>query len=59
VIGKTLGHTEAETTMIYARLGEDPVRKALEDHGRHLMEVIGKAPDGATVIKMDKESNSR
>jgi integrase len=39
LIGKVLGHTQPSTTAIYARLGEDPARKALEEHGERMMEV--------------------
>lgn len=30
VVGKTLGHSRPETTAIYSRLDDDPVRKAME-----------------------------
>jgi hypothetical protein len=30
LIGKTLGHSNVSTSAIYARLNQDPVRKALE-----------------------------
>ncbi len=39
LIGKVLGHTQPSTTSIYARLAEDPARKALEEHGERLLEV--------------------
>jgi len=47
LIGKTLGHSQPSTTAIYARLSEDPVRKALEEHGARLME----AAQGLRVVK--------
>ncbi|TAL16668.1 site-specific integrase [bacterium] len=47
LIGKVLGHTQPSTTAIYARLGEDPARKALEDHGERMME----AAQGLRLIK--------
>lgn len=37
VIGKTLNHTSHASTLVYARLNNDPVRAALEDHGARLM----------------------
>ena len=41
-IKEALRHSEISTTLIYARLGEDPVREAMEDHGRRLMDMTGK-----------------
>ena len=49
VIGKALGHSRASTTQIYARLSEDPVRAALERHGRKLMAVAERKPDAKVV----------
>jgi len=37
VIQKTLNHATPAATMVYARLHQDPVRKALEQHGKTLM----------------------
>ncbi|MCB9875937.1 MAG: tyrosine-type recombinase/integrase [Planctomycetaceae bacterium] len=42
VIGKTLNQTTPATTQVYARLNEDPVRKALERHGAKFQSVIQK-----------------
>ena len=39
LIGKILNHSTPTTTAVYARLAEDPVRAALEEHGRRLLEV--------------------
>ena len=41
-IKEALRHSEISTTLIYARLGDDPVREAMEDHGRRLMEMTGR-----------------
>ena len=54
VIQKALNQTTDHATRVYARMSEDPVRKALEDHGRHLMEVIGNAEKEAEVILIKK-----
>lgn len=42
LIGRVLGHTNASTTQIYARLGDDPARKALAEHGERIAAVAGK-----------------
>jgi integrase len=41
VIGKALNQTTAQTTMVYARLSQDPVREALERHARNLLASAG------------------
>jgi integrase len=43
LIGKVLNHADASTTAIYARFGQDHVKKALESHGRQIMSVANKA----------------
>jgi len=42
LIGRVLNHSNPSTTAIYARLGEDHVRKALEDHGERVMAIVEK-----------------
>ena len=37
LIGRVLNHTNASTTQVYARLGDDPAREALERHGRKMI----------------------
>ncbi|HXN06768.1 MAG TPA: tyrosine-type recombinase/integrase [Nitrospiria bacterium] len=39
LIGKTLGHSQASTTAVYARLNHDPVREALEANSRKMIEI--------------------
>lgn len=41
LIGRVLGHTNASTTQIYARLGDDPARKALNQHAEKITAVAG------------------
>jgi integrase len=41
LIGRVLNHTNASTTQIYARLGDDPARKVLAEHGERLTAVAG------------------
>ncbi|WP_282609388.1 site-specific integrase [Pelagibius sp. Alg239-R121] len=43
VIRHGLRHASLSTTLIYARLGAEPARKALDDHSRKVMEIAGKA----------------
>ncbi|MBF0293008.1 MAG: site-specific integrase [Nitrospinae bacterium] len=44
LVGRVLGHSNASTTQIYARFGQDHVREALEAHGKRIMGVAGKTP---------------
>jgi integrase len=41
LIGRVLNHTNASTTQIYARLADDPARKALEDHAQRIAAIAG------------------
>jgi len=41
VIKEGLRHADLATTLVYARLGDDPAREAFEEHGRRMIEVIG------------------
>lgn len=43
LIGRVLGHTNASTTQIYARLGDDPAKKALAEHGLMITSIAGEA----------------
>lgn len=38
LIGKVLNHADPQTTAIYAHLTKDPIKDALENHGKALME---------------------
>ena len=42
VIKDALRHASLSTTLTYARLGEEPARAALEDHGRRVLEIAGR-----------------
>lgn len=44
LIGRVLNHSDFKSTQIYARLSEDYERQALEDHGKHLLSIVGKLP---------------
>lgn len=41
VIKDALRHADLSTTLIYARLGEDSAREALEEHGKAIMNATG------------------
>src|SRR5262249_15372067 len=41
LIGRILNHTDPKTTAIYARLGDDPARKALADHAQRIAAIAG------------------
>lgn len=41
LIGRVLNHTNPQTTAIYARLGDDPARKALAEHGERIAAIAG------------------
>lgn len=51
LIGKTLNQTTPSTTMIYARLSDDPVRDALELHAEKVEEIVN-GKSGAKVIPL-------
>lgn len=38
-----LRHSNLSTTLTYARLGADPVREAMEEHGRRILEAAGRS----------------
>ncbi|WP_293960362.1 site-specific integrase [Sneathiella sp.] len=42
VIKSALRHSNISTTLIYARLGDDPARAAMEAHGENILAVAGK-----------------
>lgn len=44
LIGRVLNHSNASTTQVYARFGQDNVRAALEQHGERLLGAAGLKP---------------
>ena len=42
LVKDALRHADIATTLIYARLGEDAAREAMEDHGRRILEAAGR-----------------
>lgn len=49
LIGRVLNHSNASTTAIYARFGEDQARVALEQHADRLMVAAGLAEPGKLI----------
>lgn len=43
VIREALRHQDISTTLTYSRLGRDPAREAMEQHGRRVLEIAGKS----------------
>lgn len=41
LIGRVLNHSNPSTTAIYARLGDDPARQALAEHGQRITAIAG------------------
>lgn len=52
LIGRVLNHSNVSTTQIYARLAENQVRLALENHGRRLTEAAEAKADPAERMVM-------
>jgi integrase len=43
MVGRLLGHTQLQTTMRYAHLADDPVRRAAEENSARLSALVGGA----------------
>lgn len=56
LIGRVLDHSNASTTQVYARFGDDQVRAALEQHGARIMGIAGMAPTADVVDFRKKDS---
>ncbi len=52
VIGRVLGHSNLTTTQVYARLGEDPCRSAMERLGEQIRPVGNATKDGTEVTQL-------
>lgn len=60
IIGKSLGHTTASSTMIYARLSMDPVRQAMTTATSSMLEAAGmKKPAEVKPLKRSKSATGR
>lgn len=52
VAQKALGHASYASTLVYARLNQDPIKEALEEHGRQVMAAV--KGEGAEIISLDQ-----
>ena len=59
LIQKALGHRTPAATTVYARLGDDPVRKAMESHSRQMMAVAGKREPAEIVDLEEARANQK
>ncbi|SLN64549.1 Putative prophage CPS-53 integrase [Roseovarius albus] len=51
MVGRLLGHTQLQTTMRYAHLADDPVRKAAEENAARLDALVG-MPDSSQRLRI-------
>ena len=56
VIREALRHSDLSTTLIYARLGKDAAREAMEAHGQRILEAAGRS--GPLSVLRDRSSAS-
>lgn len=52
MVGRLLGHTQLQTTMRYAHLADDPVRRAAEENAARLNAALGIAPAGLARLRV-------
>lgn len=52
MVGRLLGHTQLQTTMRYAHLADDPVRRAAEENAARLNAALGMAPAGVARFRV-------
>jgi len=52
MVGRLLGHTQIQTTMRYAHLADDPVRRAAEENAARLNEALGIVNSGAVSLRV-------
>lgn len=45
VVQKALNHSTYQAALVYARMSEDPVRRALEEHERRVLVAAGRVPE--------------
>ncbi|SIN99143.1 Site-specific recombinase XerD [Rhodovulum sp. ES.010] len=54
MVGKLLGHTQLQTTMRYAHLADDAVRRAAEENASRLSSVLGDAGNAMPALRVVK-----
>ncbi len=52
MVGRLLGHTQIQTTMRYAHLADDPVRRAAEENAARLNDALGIVNNGAVSLRV-------
>ena len=52
MVGRLLGHTQLQTTMRYAHLADDPVRRAAEENAARLNSALGMGPSGVARLRV-------
>jgi integrase len=58
IIGRTLGHRDAQSTQVYARLDVDPVRRAMETATSAMLETAGVLKVKTQVVKVEREEKA-
>ncbi len=53
VVQKALNHSTYQAALVYARMSEDPVRRALEEHERRVLVAAGREPEAEVVPLRD------
>jgi len=54
MVGRLLGHTQIQTTMRYAHLADDPVRRAAEENAERLNGFVSGSPLRETGLRVVK-----
>jgi integrase len=52
MVGRLLGHTQIQTTMRYAHLADDPVKRAAEENANRLSAFVSGGPQGAAPLRV-------
>ncbi|MCT2541225.1 site-specific integrase [Sedimentimonas flavescens] len=52
MVGRLLGHSQIQTTMRYAHLADDPVKRAAEENANRLSALVSGGPRGATPLRV-------
>jgi len=54
MVGRLLGHSQIQTTMRYARLADDPVKRAAEVNANRLSALVSSGPQKITPLRVIK-----
>jgi len=58
MVGRLLGHTQIQTTMRYAHLANDPVRRAAEENAERLNGFVSGGNVGRPALKLVGQYNT-